>query len=316
MGLPVSAVPLSGQQYEITAGPYVAVAVGGGGGIRSLSCAGRDLLDGYDADDLPEGARGQVLAPWPNRLRDGQWSHGGVPQQLPLDDLRGSHALHGLVRWSTWHAEEHVGHRVVLRHRLQARPGYPFSLDLRVAYEVHEDDGLTVQLTARNVGASPAPVALGMHPYLAAPSGGVVDDCHLRVPGRTRLLVDERRLPCATEQVEGTAHDLRSGRRLADLVLDDAYTDLQTDADGKVRVLLGAADGTATELWTEGTTGWLQVFTGDTLAAHRRRRGVAVEPLTAPAGALRTGTGLVLVQPGASHDLRWGVRAAPAAQER
>lgn len=309
-------MPLSGQQYEVTAGGYTAVAVGGGGGVRSLTWSGRDLLDGYDADDLPDGARGQVLAPWPNRLRDGRWSYGGVPQQLPLDDLRESHAIHGLVRWSTWHPEQHVAHRVVLRHRLQARPGYPFSLELRVAYEVHEEDGLTVELSAQNVGTSPAPVALGMHPYVAAPGGGVVDDCHLRVPGRTRLLVDERRLPRGTERVEGTAHDLRSGRRIADLVLDDAYTDLHADADGKVRVLLRAADGTAVELWTDRTTGWLQVFSGDTLAPDRRRRSVAIEPLTAPADALRTGTGLVLLQPGASHRLRWGVRAAPGDQER
>lgn len=120
-------------------------------------------------------------------------THGGAPQQLPLDDVRGSHAIHGLVRWSTWHAEQSAAHRVVLRHRLQGRPGYPFCLDLRVAYVLHEHDGLTVELTAENVGSREAPVALGMHPYLAAPDGGRVDDCRLRVPGQTRLLVSRVR---------------------------------------------------------------------------------------------------------------------------
>jgi aldose 1-epimerase len=57
--------------------------VAGGGGVRTLQHEGRDLLDGYPADALPDGARGQVLAPWPNRLRDGRWSHGGREDRLP-----------------------------------------------------------------------------------------------------------------------------------------------------------------------------------------------------------------------------------------
>jgi aldose 1-epimerase len=127
---PPSAVPLSGQQYEIAPGPYRAVAVGGGGGVRTLQFEGRDLLDGYPADALPDGARGQVLAPWPNRQRAGRWSHGGREHRLPVDDAAGRHAVHGLVRWASWDLAHRTGRRVVLRHRLQARPGYPFSLDL------------------------------------------------------------------------------------------------------------------------------------------------------------------------------------------
>lgn len=303
----VATAPLSGEQYEICAGPYRAVAVGGGGGIRRLSCAGRDLLDGYDADALPDGARGQVLAPWPNRLQDGRWSHDGAPQQLPRDDARGSHAIHGLVRWATWQPQEHTARRVVLRHRLQARPGYPFPLDVRASYTVDEDHGLLARLSAENVGSRPAPVALGVHPYLAAPDGGGIDGCLLQVPARTRLLADEHRLPVGTVPVEGTRYDLRSGRALGDLVLDDAYTDLVADGDGRVRVLLTSPDGRTTELWSDGAIRWLQLFTGETLRPSRRRRGLAVEPMTAPANALRTGEGLVLLQPGDTCSVRWGV---------
>jgi len=308
-----SAVPLSGAQHEIAAGPYRAVAVGGGGGVRTLSHEGRDLLDGYRADALPDGARGQVLAPWPNRLRDGSWSYGGRGHRLPVDDVAGGHAIHGLVRWASWDAVLHTDRRVVLRHRLQARPGYPFPLDLLADHAVDARDGLTVELVARNPGTSAAPVALGMHPYLVAPDGGPVDRCALRLPARSRVLVDDQRLPCGVAAVEGTAYDLRRGPVLGTLVLDDAYTDLDADEHGRVSVRLTAPDGTATTLWTEGPVGWLQVFTGDTLAPGRRRRSVAVEPMTAPANALATGEGLVLLGPGEQLRLRWGVRAERAA---
>jgi aldose 1-epimerase len=53
----------------------------------------------------------------------------------------------------------------------------------------------------------------------------------------------------------------------------------------------------------------LQVFTGDTLAADRRRRSVAVEPMSCPPGALASGEDLVVLAPGEEHGLDWGLHA-------
>jgi aldose 1-epimerase len=303
----VSIVPLSGAQFEISAGPYQAVAVGSGGGIRALRHDGRELIDGYAEDAMADGARGQVLAPWPNRLRDGRWCHDGQWQQLPVDDVTLRHANHGLVRWATWTPELHTASRVVLRHRLHPRPGYPFVLDIVAEYSVDHVHGLDVRLTAQNRGAQAAPVALGMHPYLAAPDGGRIDDCILQVPARRVLLLDERRITNGSACVDGTAYDLRPGRLLGDLVLDVALTELEPDEQGRIQVSLTAPSGRRTELWASGAVRWLQVFTGDTLRPDRRRQGVAVEPMTAPANALSSGDGLVLLPPGEVLSLRWGV---------
>ena len=46
----------------------------------------------------------------------------------------------------------------------------------------------------------------------------------------------------------------------------------------------------------------------DTLAPARRRRGLAVEPMTAPPNALQSGEMLVRLAPGQEHVARWGVR--------
>ena len=295
----------TGEQFTITSGAYRAVVVQGGAGVRELSHGGRALLDGYAADAMPDGARGQVLAPWPNRLRDGRWQHEGQSQALPVD-VTGD-ARHGLVRWSAWTPELHTSRRVVLRHRLLARPGYPFVLDLRADLAIDAQDGLSVVVSAVNAGERPAPVALGVHPYLAAPDGGALDDCWLTVPASARVLVDARRTPTGTAAVEGMELDFRRARRLGPLVLDDAYTGLLPGPDGRVRVGLRAADGRSTQLWTGGAARWLQLFTGDTLDPGRRRRGLAVEPMSAPANALASGEGLALLQPGQALELRWGV---------
>ena len=58
----------SGEQITIGAGDQQAVVVEVGGGLRSYSAGGRELVDGYRADEMSSSGRGQVLIPWPNRL--------------------------------------------------------------------------------------------------------------------------------------------------------------------------------------------------------------------------------------------------------
>ena len=58
-----------------------------GGGLRTYSAAGRDILDGYGADEMCPSGRGQVLSPWPNRLEDGSYEFDGRRHQLPIDQV-------------------------------------------------------------------------------------------------------------------------------------------------------------------------------------------------------------------------------------
>ncbi|MBO0746450.1 MAG: aldose epimerase, partial [Candidatus Dormibacteraeota bacterium] len=75
----------------------------------------------------------------------------------------------------------------------------------------------------------------------------------------------------------------------------------------RARVRVEGADGRAVVLWCDGAYHFLQVFTGDTLAPALRRRGLAVEPMTCPADAFRTGTGLLTLASGARFKGRWGL---------
>ena len=121
----------SGKQITIVAKDQQAVIVEVGGGLRSYSVGGRELLDGYGADEMSSSGRGQVLIPWPNRLQDGSYEFNGRRYQLPLNEPEHRNAIHGLVRWSTWTATEREPHRVVMEHIL-----YPHNRATRFCSEL------------------------------------------------------------------------------------------------------------------------------------------------------------------------------------
>lgn len=295
----------TGRQLTIAHGEQTAVVTEVGATLRTYDVHGRAVVDGFGVDRRADGGRGQILAPWPNRVRDGRYTFAGEQHQLALSEVAKSNAIHGLVRWAGWEPVEHTERSAVLTTTVWPQPGYPFLLRLSATYAL-DDDGLHVEVAATNEGGRPAPYGVGHHPYLTA--GGQVDDMVLTVPARHRLLTDERGNPVGEEEVAGTAYDFTSPRRVGDLVLDTAYSDLVPDPSGAPVVRLEhGAHGVEMSLG-EGVR-HLQVFSGDTLPdPARRRQGLAVEPMSCPPGALASGRDLAVLAPGDSHVLRWGLR--------
>ncbi|MGH2903044.1 MAG: aldose 1-epimerase family protein [Solirubrobacteraceae bacterium] len=297
----------SGEQFEIASGRQRATIVEVGGGVREYSVDARAVLDPYPPGEICDGAHGAPLIPWPNRLADGRYSFSGEDLQVALTEPTKHNAIHGFTRWRPWVAIEREQDRVVMGTRLYPLEGYPFALEVRVAYEL-SDAGLAVSTTALNIGERPCPYGAGQHPYLSA-GGGLVDDCTLELPAGTRVLTDnERQLPSGEEPVAGTRFDFRSARRLGEERLDYPFTALLRDDSGRAVVRLGRPDGACAELWADEHHSHLELYTGDTLAPQRRRRGLGVEPMTCPPNAFQSGKGVITLQPGQSLRTRWGVR--------
>ena len=51
------------------------------------------------------------------------------------------------------------------------------------------------------------------------------------------------------------------------------------------------------------------MFTGDPLEPERRRKALAVEPMTCPPNAFATGDDLLVLQPGEAVTHTWGIEA-------
>ncbi len=301
-GRPVSP---TGQQWTISHGPFEATVVEVGGGLRTFTRDGVDVVAGYGELEGCASGRGQQLVPWPNRIRDGRYTFGDSPKplQLPLTEVPFANASHGLVRWALWELVELTPDAVVVGYRLHPQPGWPHHLDLRTTYAL-DDAGLTVTAAARNVGATVAPFGYGAHPYLAT-GETALPEIELSVPASTWVEVDERKLPVATHPVGGGEYDFRAARPVGTADLDTAFTGVTRDDDGRWRVTVRSGDRGAS-LWADESFPWLQVFT----AIARDRKdvvGIAVEPMSCPADAFNSGESLVVLQPGDEWTGTWGV---------
>jgi aldose 1-epimerase len=195
-----------------------------------------------------------------------------------------------------------------MRLQLHPTPGYPFSLQLDLDYHLGRE-GLTVTTTAHSLDEVAIPFGLGFHPYLTA-GAGTVDGAILHLPALDTLDLDERGLPTgALTPVSGTDRDFTSPRFVGPVVLDTAFTSLERDADGLTRATIDAPGGAGgTTLWTDESFPYLMVYTGDTLGeVQRRRHAIAIEPMTCPPNALRTGKDVVDLQPEQEWTARWGI---------
>jgi aldose 1-epimerase len=303
--------PPTGRQHEIRHGDRVAVVGEVGATLRRYATGGVDVLDGFGTGERSTAGRGQVLAPWPNRLDGGRYQFDGVECRAPLDEPDLDNAIHGLVRWLPWRAVSEGEEYVRMGCVVHPQPAYPWRLELEVEYRLDED-GLRVTPTATNESATACPFGIGFHPYLTV-AEPAVDTATLRIPAKRRLVCDERGLPESDEAVERTTFDFIEPRPIGDTKLDTAFTDLAADEHGRARVELRAASGRGLALWAGPEFRYLMVYTGDVLEPEaRRRQGIAVEPMTCPPNALRTGTDVIRLEPGASWTGSWGITAWPA----
>ncbi len=305
---PAETTAATGDQWVIGHGSQRAVVTEVGATLRSLTVGSRSVLDGFGADEWSHGGRGQVLAPWPNRLADGAYRFDGVAAQAPLNEPARRTAIHGLVRWMPWRMVGRAQNRVDLECELRPSPAYPFSLRLGLEYRLGRD-GLTVSAEAENIGPSDLPFGLGFHPYLTVGTP-TVDQVRLRVPASRRLLTDERGLPQGLAGVASTEFDYTTSRMIGVTCLDTAFTDLVRDSDGRAHVEIDHPDGDGrVTVWADERFGYFMIYTGDTLEPDRRRTSLAVEPMTCPPDAFRSGSDLARLQPGGRWTGSWGIAA-------
>ncbi|WP_100445094.1 aldose 1-epimerase family protein [Glycomyces xiaoerkulensis] len=294
---------LSGEQWSIAYNDHEATIVAVGGGVRSYTYRGRQIVAGYGDDELAPGWAGHVLAPWPNRVRDGEYTYGGERYQLPINEIATNTALHGFVAWMEWNAVEVTGSSVTLECRLPARMGYPWTLQLRTRWSVGPG-GLRAAHTVSNPGTRTAPFGFGTHCYFTAGGLDRIDEATLHVPAKKKLKLDKQQIPTGSGPAE-----LGEPTSLGGLVLDDAYGQLERGSDGTAEVRLAdPVSGAATLVWMDDSFDWVHIFTADGLEGERRRGSVAIEPTTCPPNALASGEDLIELSPSEAWFGVWGIR--------
>ncbi|MFF5140747.1 aldose 1-epimerase [Streptomyces sp. NPDC013157] len=285
----------------------------------------KELTDGYrDEKELlaQDGVRAGLLAPFPNRVADARYRYDGHDHDL----LPGHHGdrliYHGFVRETAFalaHAATTPDSARLLLRTTAIRPGaysgYPFAIDLTVEYTLSGNE-LAVDVRATNVGDTTAPYATGWHPYftLSRP----IDDLTLRIPAHTLIRTDASLIPLPGEDGRISLDDrpdldFRAPRRLGGVVIDACYADLTPGPAGRIEtVLTDPATGEELRVWQH--SGYLHVFTGDTLARDRRA-SIALEPVETTTDAFNRPdqTAGLALEPGRSRAFTFGVGYAGSA---
>ena len=272
-----------------------------GANLRGFRAGDLDVTHVNSRAAIPPKSSGAVLIPWPNRIAAGKYRFGDVDQQLALSDPLLGNASHGLACWIRWSPVETADDHVTLACDVVPQKGWPYELHAEITYGVSAS-GLTVTLSATNVGVEALPFGAGFHPYLSIGDCALAD-VEITLDASRAYVVDERQIPTGAVDVEGTELDLRGGRRLGDLRLDTAFTGLASSA-GRGTATVRTPDRVSTLWWDASAFDTVQVFTPPALVD---RPAVAIEPMTCPANAFNSGVGLQVLAPGETWSGRWGI---------
>lgn len=188
------------------------------------------------------------MAPWANRLDgDAFWANG---KRYLLDPTLRNYRkdgnglpLHGLLPASTpWRITDmgadkgsaHVTSRFEFWRFPDLMAQWPFAHEYEMTYTL-ADGMLEVKTTVTNLSTEAMPLVIGYHPYFQIPDIPR-DQWVLHLPARKAVLADNRRLPSG----EFKALDLPNPLPLKDRTLDDGFTDLERDANGRARFSIEA----------------------------------------------------------------------------
>ena len=299
-------------QHE--SGAELDVLTGRGGclvGWRVPSVQGKlELLDGYaSAADLQEryysshcGAR---LSPFPNRIKDGQWTWQGKTLQLDKNfPWENGHAIHGLLfdlPWSVkdFKATAEEGILTLACTYDGNHPGFPFAFYAESRYTLGAQL-FTVETILRNTGSQEIPFGEGWHPYFRVQCP--IGEAELQMtPFTMRLEVDDRSIPTGIMVPDD---DFAKPTLIGERNLNTCWKFVGPGERAEV-LLQNPSTKLCVRYWQERGPGgyeYIQLYTPPA------RQSLAIEPMTCPPDVLNNQLGLVTLAPGAEHLMRFGSR--------
>ncbi len=256
--------------------------------IADLTYEGKPLLLRNDGRQSATRAGMALLAPFANRVRNGEYLFDGVKHKLPVNSE--GHAIHGFVKDKEWRVSEEGDGFIKMELDSKGEPGYPFELSFAVSYEASKR-GFNVEMAAINTGRTNAPITMGAHPYFTHPSP------------RSQWFInagDAFRLEMVGNIPTGRTIPQRLSTYIGEY--DDCY---RIDGD-EVQLIFPRDWDIVIKL--HGFH-FIQLFTPSWANA------VAVEPMTGAPDAFNNGIGLTALEPGKSLRASFTMMPRPKAVE-
>ena len=149
-----------------------------------------------------------LLAPWVNRVRNGNYSFQGRNYQLPITEPTLGNAIHGFLARKPFEIIEKKvidnQAKLVLQHSYTGDyPGFPFPFDFQLTYELHTNGHFFIRFGIKNTGEHQTPFAIGWHPYFTFPDADL-SDLEISFSPQSKFLSDSQMIPLREEPVEYT----------------------------------------------------------------------------------------------------------------
>ena len=299
------ATPVSAQRYSATqqgdevtladrATDTVVVVVPSKGNLATaMRVKGHDVLE---ARGIP------FMGPWANRLDEPAFYANGRRHafDMTLGNIRGDVPIHGFVTTtSLWRvaALQATANEALVTSRLDfyRQPAWmrqwPYAHTVEITYRL-VDGVLEVATAIANLSDDPMPVAIGFHPYFQL-TDSARDEWRLTVAATSHWRLDARKLPTG-ETGPAAALLPPPSVGLRDYNLDDVFSDLVRDADGRATMTVwGAAQRLDVVLgrnfrsvvvWAPNPSGQGRGGQGD--SPPMERNFICLEPMAAVTNAL------------------------------
>lgn len=274
--------------------------------INSLILEGIETIDGVtNSRDIlknPE-FKSTLLAPFPNRIKDGKYTFDGKSYQLEINEAPRNNALHGLIFKAPFRLirellTEETAELEFLYDYDGSAKGYPFKFSTTVIYKIDTRKGFSANLKFVNHAQQSIPFGFGWHPYFTL--NQPVDHLSLKTVSLRRFEVDQQMIPNGKTS---EANEFTRTLSLKDIQLDDCFSISSTGDTITTELSDGA--GVTLNLWQE--TGekklnYLQIY----IPPHRQ--SIAIEPQTCCIDAFNNKSGYFELTPGEKISAALGVQ--------
>jgi aldose 1-epimerase len=190
------------------------------------------------------------LGPWIDRLDEQAFFANGRKHafDMQLGNIRGDMPSHGFVtttdRWNVVEAKADTdGAWVTSRLEFYRQPmwmrQWPFAHTIEITHRLR-DGVLEVETAIVNMSAEPMPVAIGFHPYFQL-TDSLRDAWTLSVGARTHWLVASNKVPSGETEPIQRFFPTPNAAALRDYSLDDVFTDLVRDEQGRATIAVSGA---------------------------------------------------------------------------
>jgi len=171
---------------------------------------------------------------------------------------------------------------------------------MKIVYSLDQSGGFVCKTEVTNIGSSPMPYGHGWHPYFKLGSHKI-DELMLQFPADKNYKVDKRNIPTG-ETVP--YHKFNTLAPVGTTKLDDCFI-LSAEKSVAETIITDGSGNNGYRIWQENgknNYNFLQIYTPP------HRMSIAIEPMTCAPNAFNNKNGLIVIPPGNTISIDWGIK--------